>query len=122
MWCWSLSSFNRSRAMKVAVISLWQAAYMSCYDDAAKGAFDTLYSLGIWQNHFLGDSENFCSRLISSRRGDRTDNTKCSFSSHFSEELGEREQSEVSRGSGSAVPSSQEVHRCQFCSLSSALF
>lgn len=47
---------------------------------------------------------------------------KCSFSSHFSEELGEKEQSEVSRGSGSAVPSSQEVHRCQFCSLSSALF
>lgn len=41
---------------------------------------------------------------------------------HFSEKFGEREQSEVSRGSGSAVPSSPEMRRFQLCSLSPTLF
>lgn len=61
---------------------------MGCYGDAAKGPFNTLSPLEIGCMHFLGAFENFYTQIISSRRGDRTDNMKCSFSPHFSEMQG----------------------------------
>jgi len=79
---------------------------MGCYGNTAKGAFGTLFPLEIGYTYFLGVFEDFCSQIISSRRGDRTGNTKRSFSLHFSVKLGEREQDEVSRGTGNAIPSS----------------